>query len=344
MLKFIRFAFPVFFLAAAFAADKDSQIHVIPKTIIELDQLDAQAFPGMGLQMRFDGYQHSREKAEIWDLCIAKGKIFLSLPNQNLVLSLSVATTSSKPKLIGPQPIGGNGVPLKKPGFLGCFNERLSVTSLENGEIFHLDLNGEITNFDDLKTKGLYLPSPDYSQGKQTNPRRFLRFDPHQSNILLRLDTKGRTIMSYGLGPDSRSRRQDPMDWYFRAWPSVQEDWTILVPFFARGMLYHIGQDGLVFERLILKPNPANHYPNFPFNPDLDVLPSSSDLLLDAQYESETYWLLIQFKGRHTLLKKYKNKNTLYHLTKSWTGLRVKANLLVLFDRKLGTFEVHTAP
>ena len=346
--------FLLFTLFLANSTTTRKELLEIPKTFIDLDVLNAVPFPDSRLKLDINGSlsgQPSSLSADpIWDICSTNRFIFASYPNKNLVIRYSFGNEATQ--IIGPQGSGGNGTPLHKPGNLAWVNGGLTVCSLETGDVFILDINGEIANFDSLKPTGVAgdplvnnpLPGPIVHARSNKAERMYLLLSTHSANRIAWVNHRGQLLARFGFGPDPRTRITDPMDWNFRSTAIVAEDGSVVLSTFSSGVIVHFEHGGLVTERFMLQ---SKYWPQstpYPLRPGLETVPLDLDPLKACQFQKGVYWVLLELNQAHWLLKLTPASQTLFNLKDEWDGLTVTQDYLVLFLRKNGRARIYTHP
>lgn len=334
-----------FFILNLLISTPQQHITAVPKTTIQLNSITPENLSLKKNKLKISATDYSSKITHskfIGSVCLSSAYIYVSYPFQNLVARYSFG--NEKTLWIGPQIRGGNGVPLDHPGSIAYIKDKLIITSLNTGAVFITDKDGEIKDFDVLRTILNPLPAPAFAKAESTNKRRYLLLDPHSADLLKRLDHRGKVLVRYGFGPTSRSRIRDRLDWDFRGMAHVLPDWSILYAAFSGKTILHFKPDGIIRERFILEASAWQKTSAFPLNPVFEGFPQSQDSVKAVQYVNDVYWILLNQNGRSQFLTIKEQEYRLFNLAESWDGFLIDHSYLCLFQRDSGKVKVFQWP
>ena len=310
-------------------------IQPVPKTTINLDEIPATPFNPEMLQLEIKGFTSREGKIlAIGEVMRHDGFLFSSYPQYDLVARYSVDNRQTI--FIGPQNHGGNTVPLKNPGQLRLINETLSITCRSNGQVFVTNLDGELINYDMIADFQNPFPAPSFPIDSESGKPRYLIINHHDNHLMKRINPRGRSIVSYGFGPDERTRQSDPMDWSFRGTGLVTENWEVIFISFSGTRLLHFDSKGSVIQRIFFESSGFKHSSSLPIRPGYETTPLPLDPIKGVQYDNGTYWVLLEINSHSHLLSVNGKEKKLFVLGKNWNGIHFEHPHLTLYDRHSG--------
>lgn len=242
------------------------------------------------------------------DAVFAKdGSVWTSIAERDILMVFSVPSYDIR--IMGPQKMGGQGLPLHRPGPLSAVGDQVVVSSLDSGAVYVLDAAGEVADYVDLGS----------IHGVRAGPQgEFLAQFPEQQAFLQRLDSQGRVLTAYPFGPDPS--RGLPLDIErYRGPVHITPEWDVIFVNSLASELYHFKKSAQVIIHMSL---------DFSKTGDGDLRAPSA---LDLTFQDDRYWLLLGTAEKTAFLAAFDAKGRLH----SFFRLPKYFDLMDLHDRTL---------